>query len=414
LIMTGIRGLFSASPAGNQLGGFWLPVLVLLLLAVLILLVFLWRLARQWRTSQMSEKTLREDISRLSADFSRQLDQLQNNLAGRVAESNRDQRDINAMFLSQLQQTSQGNGQMLENMRRTVSDNLNKVAGSLQEMQAVTAEVRSLKQILGNVKTRGIFGELQLERLLSEILSSGQYERQVRIRPERQEAVDFAIRLPGSQPQAEAVLLPIDAKFPLDYFSRLLAALDASDMESAEVFRHELNVRIRQEAKKISELYLMPPKTTDFAILYLPTESLFAEVAREADQIADLYRQHRIIIAGPTSMSAILAGLQAAFRLQALEQKSLVIAQYLQEVQRDFHLYEESLTRARNRVAKALGELDDSSRKAGQVRRHLDGLQINPLPCADEEPLEEPLLESEIVQETVEETVEATVEATVI
>lgn len=365
---------------------FWLitgvPLLIIIILAIVV-----GRLLRQLRGSKVSDQLLREDISHLGLDFSRQLEMLQNSLASRVAESNRDQREVNALFLGQLQQYGQGNGQQLESVRRSVAESLGKVTGSLQEMQNVTAEVRSLKQVLGNVKTRGIIGELQLERLLEDILAPSQFERQVRIRPEKQEAVEFAIRISGSQDQADAVLLPVDAKFPLDYLARLLAAIDNCDLESAEVFRRELNSRIRQEAKKISELYIVPPRTTDFAILYLPTESLFSEVVREAELIAEIYRNYRIIITGPSSMTALLAGLQATFRLQSLEQKSLLIAQSLSEVQRDFRLYEESLERVRNRLVRTLNEVEDTGRKAGQVRRRLDGLDLmdNLLPVAAEE-----------------------------
>ena len=359
--------------------GPWLILLVviaILILTVTALAAVIWRLLQKQRDSRLAERILREDISHLSLDFSRQLEMLQNNISGRVAESTRDQREVNALFLGQLQQYGQGSGQQLESVRRSVSESLGKVSGSLLEMQNVTAEVRSLKQILGNVKTRGIIGELQLERLLEDILAPGQFARNVRIRTEKQEAIEFAIRIPGGVDQKEPVLLPIDAKFPMDYLARLLAALDAGDLESAEVFRRELNSRIRQEAKKISELYLLPPRTTDFAILYLPTETLFAEVVREADLIAEIYRNYRIIITGPSSMTAMLAGLQATFRLQTLEQKSLLIAQILSEVQRDFHHFEESLDRTKNRLTKALGDIDDSGRKAGQVRRRLDSLNL--------------------------------------
>lgn len=365
---------------------FWLLVGGSLLIIV-ILAIVVGRLLRQLRGNKLSDHLLREDISHLGIDFSRQLEMLQNSLANRVAESNRDQREVNALFLGQLQQYGQGNGQQLESVRRSVAESLGKVTGSLLEMQNVTAEVRSLKQVLGNVKTRGIIGELQLERLLEDILAPSQFERQVRIRPEKQEAVEFAIRISGSQDQADAVILPVDAKFPLDYLARLLAAIDNGDLESAEVFRRELNSRIRQEAKKISELYIVPPKTTDFAILYLPTESLFSEVVREAELIAEIYRNYRIIITGPSSMTALLAGLQATFRLQSLEQKSLLIAQSLSEVQRDFRLYEESLERVRNRLVRTLNEVEDTGRKAGQVRRRLDRLDLmdNLLPTAAEE-----------------------------
>ena len=356
-------------------------MVLLLLVAFLILVVValtavIWRLIQKQRENRLADRILREDISHLSLDFSRQLEMLQNNIAGRVSESTRDQREVNALFLGQLQQFGQGSGQQLESVRRSVAENLGKVTGSLLEMQNVTAEVRSLKQILGNVKTRGIIGELQLERLLEDILAPGQFARNVRIRTEKQETIEFVIRIPGGGDQHEPVLLPIDAKFPMDYLSRLLAALDAGDLESAEVFRRELNSRIRQEAKKIAELYLLPPRTTDFAILYLPTETLFAEVVREADLIAEIYRNYRIIITGPSSMTAMLAGLQATFRLQALEQKSLLIAQSLSEVQREFHNFEESLERTKNRLSRALNEVEDSGRKAGQVRRRLDSLNL--------------------------------------
>ncbi|MGI6327296.1 MAG: DNA recombination protein RmuC [Saccharofermentanales bacterium] len=348
---------------------------ILLIGVVIVLLLVVFRLQRNLRGMRPSDRFLREDFGRLSQELARQLDSLQNNLAGRVAETARDQREINALFLGQLQQYGQGSGQQLETVRQQVSESLGKVTGSLQEMQVVTAEVRSLKQILGNVRTRGIIGELQLERLLEEVLAPGQFERNVRIRKEKQEAVEFAVRIPGSD-DGDSILLPIDAKFPLDYLSRLLAAQDAGDTEACDVFRRELKNRIRQEARKIAGLYISPPETTDFAILYLPTESLFAEVVREADMIADLYRDYRIVVAGPSSMTAMLAGLQATFRLQAMEQKSLLIAQILGEVQRDFGYYEESLERVRNRLLRVLNEMEDHARKAGKVRRRLDALDL--------------------------------------
>ena len=358
-------------------GTIFLVAAGLMLVAVMILAVSIFLQMRRGQDSRLTQRQLREDMARLAGELPRQLDQLQNGLSARVAESNRDQREINALFLGQLQQYGQGSGQMLENVRRTVTESLNKVSGSLQEMQSVTAEVRSLKQVLGNVRTRGIIGELQLDRLLSDVLSPGQFLRQVRIRPEKQEAVEFAICIPATAETEERVLLPVDAKFPLDCFARLLAALDAGDLESAEVFRRELSTRIRQEAKKIAELYLLPPRTTDFAILYLPTESLFLEVSRDTDLIAEIYRNYQIIVTGPSSMTALLAGLQATFRLQTLEQKSVLIARQLAEVQRDFHLFETSLDRVRNRLARSLNEIEDSSRKAGQVRRRLDSLELD-------------------------------------
>jgi len=348
---------------------------VLLLLAALLVLLLI-RLARRQKQGEQQELLLRSEMSRMNQDFIHELEQLQLALVSRVAEAGRDQREINAIFLGQMQQYNQGNGQMLDNVRRSVSENLNRISGGLQEMQAVAVDVRSLRQVLGNVRSRGIIGELQLERLLGDILSPVQFDTQVRIRPEKQEAVDFAIRFPGEDESSEPLLLPVDAKFPLDYLNRLLAAQEAADLESAEIFSRELAARIRQEARKIADLYIVPPKTTDFAILYLPSETLFAEVVRDGELTAEIYRQYRVILAGPSSMTGILAGLQAVFRMQTMEKRSLQIARALTELQRDFRLYEESLERVRTRLTRALAETDDCSRKAGQVRRNLNGLDL--------------------------------------
>ena len=368
-----------ASQSGLQPGNQDLLLLLLgggmVLLVVLLVLLFV-RFSRRQHQSAQQELLLRSDMNRMNQDFIHELEQLQQSLASRVTEANRDQREINALFLGQMQQFNQGNGQMLDNVRRSVSENLNRISGGLQEMQAVALDVRSLRQVLGNVRSRGIIGELQLERLLADILSSAQFDRQVRIRPEKQEAVDFVIRLPGEDETGEPVLLPIDAKFPLDYLNRLLAAQEAADLEAAEVFSRELAARIRQEARKIADLYLVPPKTTDFAILYLPTETLFAEVVRDGELTSEVYRQYKVILAGPSSMTGILAGLQAIFRMQTMEKRSLQIARALTELQRDFRLYEESLERVRTRLVRALAETEDCSRKAGQVRRNLNGLDF--------------------------------------
>ncbi len=351
-------------------------LLAVLVAAILILVIIVWRLSAQRKTSKSADRILHDEVSRLGLEFTRQLEFMQNNLASRVLESNREQREINSLFMTQLQQYGQGSGQQMESVRRSVAESLGKVSGSLLEMQNVTAEVRQLKQILGNVKTRGIIGELSLERLLADALPAGLYLKNVRIKPDKQETVEFAIRMPGGQDANDSVLLPIDAKFPLDYLSRLLAAQDAGDLESAEVFRKELLSRVRQDARKISSLYVVPPKTTDFGILYLPTESLFAEVIRETDLASEIYRKYRIVIAGPSSLTALLSSLQATFRLQALEQKSLLIAQSLGEIQRDFNQFEDSLEKVKNRLSKALNEVEDSGRKASRIRRRLDNLNL--------------------------------------
>lgn len=349
----------------------------LLLLLLAFLLIQVWRLSRNLSVRERQHDQLRLTIDQLSQNSARQIEQLQQSIAARVSETNREQREINALFLTQMQQANQGSGQMLETIRQSIQEQMARIAGNLRDMQAVAGDVRSLRQALGSVRGRGVIGELQLEQLLADVLAPGQYRTQVKIRAGRQEAVDAAVLLSSEQQGQGDVLLPIDAKFPLDYLHRLLSAREADDEESAAIFSKELIGRLRQEARKIAELYIVPPATTDFAILYLPGENLFAEAMRDGALASDLYRQHRILLAGPTSMASILAGLQAIFRLQAMERQSLEIARALSSLQRDFQQYEASLERIHGRLVKSVSDTENCIRHAAQVRHRLEGLDLD-------------------------------------
>lgn len=353
-----------------------LAVLAGVLLLLLVLLLFqIWRLSRALSEKERQSEQLSQTIDQLGQSTARQIGQLQQSLAVQNSESNREQREINALFLTQMQQASQGSGQMLETIRQSVQEQMTKIAGNLRDMQAVAGDVRSLRQALGSVRGRGVIGELQLEQLLADVLSPAQYRTQVRIRSGRQEAVDATILLAADQEGKESVFLPIDAKFPLDYLHRLLSAREADDEEAAAVFSKELISRLRQEARKIAELYIGPPATTDFAILYLPGENLFAEAMRDGALASELYRQHRVLLAGPTSLAAILAGLQAIFRLQAMERQSLEIARALSSLQHDFQHYEDSLGRVHGRLVRSVSDTEQCMRYAAQVRRRLETLE---------------------------------------
>ncbi len=356
----------------------------LLLVSLIVLIVQNIRLGRQLNERRREQSATDQAIELLRHDFARQTDLLQQTVTSRVQDASRDQREINALFITQLQQANQGSGQMLETIRQSIQEQMTRIAANLRDMQAVAGDVRSLRQALGSVRGRGVIGELQLEQLLADILSPSQYRTQVRIRAGRQEAVDAAVLLASDEGE-QAVLLPIDAKFPLDYLHRLLSAREADDMEAAAEFGRELTARLRQEAKKIAELYIQPPATTDFAICYLPGETLFAEAMRDGALAADLYRQHRILLAGPTSMAAILAGLQAIFRLQAMERQSLEIARTLTGLQRDVQKYEESLSRLHARLVRAVSESEGCLRYAAQVRSRLEGLEQNDTPSNERE-----------------------------
>ena len=345
---------------------FMLSVIFVVLIAVLIILII--RLQRSLSYKREQDNNLRQMLTQLNQDNER----IQQTAAQRIMESNRDQRDINAMFLNQLQEASRGNQQLLDGIRTSVQVQMNQIAGHLREMQAVSGDVRSLKQALGSIRGRGVIGELQLEQLLADMLSPTQYQMQAVLRSGSREAVDAAIRLSENPADGSTVWLPIDAKFPLDYLNRLLSAREADDDAAAAVFLKELTGRLRQEAKKISERYILPPQTTDFAILYLPGETLFAEVMRDGSLAGDLYRQYRVLLAGPTSMASILAGLQAVFRLQSMEQRSLEIAQTLTQLQIDFRHYESSLNQTHGRLTRTLKELERCLYHARQVNNQLE------------------------------------------
>lgn len=351
-------------------------LLAVILLVILLAILFqVMRLSRYQLNRKEKQEDLIELIEQLNQTGQQQSAQLRRELLERVNDANREQREINALFMKQLQQSNQGSGHMLDSIRQSIQAQMGKIAVNLKEMQQVARDVRSLRQVLGSVRGRGVVGELQLEQLLSDILAPTQYQRQVRVRKDRQEAVDVAIKL-GSEAAGTNILLPVDAKFPLDYLQRLLGAREADDTEAEAVFSRELIRRVRQEARKISSLYIVPPQTTDFAILYLPGEALFAEVMRDGELASDLYRQYQVILAGPTSMTSLLAGLQAVFRLQTMEQKTLEIARSLAAVQHDFHTYEDILEKVHARLSRALSETENCLSQARQVRRRLDDFNL--------------------------------------
>ena len=354
---------------------FMLALTLFLLFLVIILLVQLNRLSHRIKERDDQQQLLRFSIDQLSLQYQQQTEQLQQSLHNKVSESGRELRDINALFLSQLQQSGQGNSQMLDNIRQSVQEQMGKIAANLREMQLVATDVRSLRQALGSVRGRGIIGELHLERLLADVLAPGQYRTQMRLRSGNQEAVDAAILISSDQ-SGQEVVLPVDAKFPLDYLHRLLSAREADDEEAAAVFSRELTGRLRQEAKKISELYILPPRTADFAIMYLPGETLFAEAMRDGALAAEMYRQYHVLLAGPTSMAAILAGLRAVFRLQSMERRSLLIAGALSSLQHELQRYEDSLRKVHGRLTRSAAETEACLRHATKVRRQLEGLDL--------------------------------------
>ena len=236
----------------------------------------------------------------------------------------------------------------------TVSSQLEQVYKGLGEMQTLAVGVGDLKRVLTNVKTRGIWGEVQLGAILEQLLTPEQYACNVVTKPGGREPVEFAIRLPG---EGSPVWLPIDAKFPLDAYGELVTAAESGDRKTVETASAALLRRLDSFAKDIRDKYVSPPDTTDFAILFLPTEALYAEVVR-LGAVETLQRKYRVSIAGPTTMGALLNSLQMGFRTLAIERRSAEVWTLLGAVRTEFDKFGEVLAKARQRLSQADSELE--------------------------------------------------------
>lgn len=237
-----------------------------------------------------------------------------------------------------------------------VNQRLAEVYAGLGEMKSVAAGVADLKKVLANVKTRGTLGEIQLGAILQEVLAPEQYGEQLRLTPDSAERVDFAVRLPGQQ-HSEPVYLPIDAKFPADVYANLLAAYESGDAAELKERRAALELAVKKCAKSIADKYIKPPYTTDFAIMFLPCEGLYAEVVN-LGLLENLQRSFKVSVAGPSTMAAILNSLQMGFRTLAIQQKSGEVWQILEAAKKEFESFENVLDAVRKRLRQADDELD--------------------------------------------------------
>ncbi|MFC5522452.1 DNA recombination protein RmuC [Polaromonas jejuensis] len=352
---------------------------------------------------QQSAEAIRTQNTQIDA-FSQQLTLLQKTLSDTlttqlqsVSESNaRRMGEVRETLEKQLAQLQQTNSAKLDEMRKTVdeklqttletrlgqsfkqvADRLEQVHKGLGEMQTLAQGVGDLKHLLTNVKTRGIFGEAQLSALLEQVFTVDQYAAQVATRRGSKSLVDFAIKLPGRSDAGEPLWLPIDAKFPNEDYERLLDAQQRADVPGAEAAGKALEMRIRLEARSISEKYIEPPYTTDFAILFLPTEGLYAEVLRRPGLMESLQRDHRVTLAGPTTLLAMLTSLQMGFRTLALEKRSSEVWQVLGAVKTEFGKFGDVLAKVKSQtetVLNTLSSAEQRSRVMGKALRDVEAL----------------------------------------
>lgn len=264
---------------------------------------------------------------------------------------------------------------------KLVSERLEQVHRGLGEMQNLAAGVGDLKRVLTNVKTRGTWGEVQLAALLEQLLTAGQYAANVAVRPASAERVDFAICLPGRDDGA-TVWLPIDAKFPVEDYQRLLDAQEPAAIEEAA---KAIETRLKNEAKSIRDKYVAPPHTTDFALLYLPVEGLYAEALRRPGLAETLQREFRVSLAGPTTLAALLNSLQMGFRTLAIEQRSAEVWAVLGAVKSEFGKFGEALAHTRKKLEEASNSIVRAETRTRQLTRKLKDVEA--LPAGDAQQL---------------------------
>jgi DNA recombination protein RmuC len=347
--------------------------------------------------SERIERVLREEQragrGELAESLARLGEQLRQTLSGLTADNEKRLNEVRATLDAQLRALQTDNAAQLEKMRvivdeklqstlntrlgesfKLISERLEAVQRGLGEMQSLATGVGDLKRVLSNVKTRGTFGEVQLGALLEQMLTADQYAANVATVPRSNERVEYAIRLPGQDRDAP-VWLPIDCKFPIEDYQRLLDAQERADAEAAAAAAHALERRVRDEAKTIRAKYVAPPHTTDFAILFLPTEGLYAEVIRRPGLFEVLQREHRVTVAGPTTLTAILNALQMGFRTLAIERRSSEVWQLLGAVKNEFGKFTAILEAAARQVETVRNTLKKAAGKTTTIERRLRNVE---------------------------------------
>ena len=402
----------------------------LLLLAVLLALaglaLLVWRsrpsgpavdvAALVQQSSERLERELRDELARSSAALRTELlaglGQFQQGLTAqgfaareaqdqalvRLTDAIREQlREMQQRVDQRLGQIQEDTEKKLEQMRATVdeklhatleqrlgesfkqvADRLEQVHKGLGEMQNLARDVGSLNRVLTNVKTRGIFGEVQLAGLLEQVFTPEQYAANVATLPGSSERVEFAIALPGQRADGAPLWLPIDAKFPREDYERLLDAQERADTVAAEAAGKAIETRLRLEARSLREKYIGPPHTTDFGILFVPTEGLYAEALRRPGLVEGLQREHKVMVCGPTTLLATLTSLQMGFRTLALEKRSAEVWEVLGAVKTEFGKFGEVLAKTKKKLEEASNTIDAAETRTRQMSRKLKSVEALP------------------------------------
>ena len=331
------------------------------------------------RAQERTERALREEIARGREEASKSLEAIRATLEHQVTSL----QQSNEARLEQIRHTVDEKLQGTLEKRlgesfKQVSDRLEQVHRGLGEMQALATGVGDLKKVLTNIKVRGTWGEVQLGALLEQMLTADQYARNVAVSGTN-ERVEFAIRLPDED---ETVWLPVDSKFPQEDYERLVAASEAGDPVRVEEAALQLERRIRQSAKEISQKYICPPRTADFAVLFLPTESLYAEVLRRPGLGETLLREYKIHVTGPTTLGALLSSLRYSFQRVAMQKKSAEAWRVLGAAKSEFNKYAEVLALVKKKLEEASNSVDKAAVRTRAIQRSLREVESSPLTMA--------------------------------
>lgn len=370
-------------------------LLLLLVLMQAVIFIMLWRLL-QTRRQQGQElgaevNSQLESLERRFYENVRDLRSEQNTLARAARMESQAASDrLGEQLDKKLEKLTESTAANLEQIRLTVDEKLQstlerrlgesfqqvslrleQVHRGLGEMQTLAGGVGDLKRILSNVKNRGIWGEMQLGVLLRDLLAPEQFAENVAVKQGTAERVEFALKLPGRKD--ETVWLPIDAKFPQEDFQRLLEAREQADTAAADIALKQLERRLKSEARDIQNKYLCPPQTTDFAIMYLPIEGLFAEAVNLPGLLDELQRTYRVCVAGPTTLAALLNSLQMGFKTLAIEKRTGEVWRTIAAVKQDFVTFSLLLDKTKKKLQEASGHIDAAARRSRVINKRLDG-----------------------------------------
>lgn len=370
-------------------------LLLLLVLMQAVIFIMLWRLL-QTRRQQGQElgaevNSQLESLERRFYENVRDLRSEQNTLARAARMESQAASDrLGEQLDKKLEKLTESTAANLEQIRLTVDEKLQstlerrlgesfqqvslrleQVHRGLGEMQTLAGGVGDLKRILSNVKNRGIWGEMQLGVLLRDLLAPEQFAENVAVKQGSAERVEFALKLPGSKD--ETVWLPIDAKFPQEDFQRLLEAREQADTAAADIALKQLERRLKSEARDIQNKYLCPPQTTDFAIMYLPIEGLFAEAVNLPGLLDELQRTYRVCVAGPTTLAALLNSLQMGFKTLVIEKRTGEVWRTIAAVKQDFVTFSLLLDKTKKKLQEASGHIDAAARRSRVINKRLDG-----------------------------------------